>query len=49
MLVWPVTQLMVVVLPAPFGPSSPSTSPMSTRRQMPSTARFTEGLPPVSR
>src|SRR5688500_3046042 len=30
---------MVVVLPAPFGPRIPNTSPVSTRRSMPSTAR----------
>gem|GEM_PF-6341708 len=30
---------MVVVLPAPFGPSKPKTSPASTRRSTPSTAR----------
>src|ERR1700691_4974483 len=29
---------MVVVLPAPFGPSSPKTSPRSTQRSIPSTA-----------
>ncbi len=30
---------MVVVLPAPFGPSTPYTVPASTRRSTPSTAR----------
>src|SRR5687768_5923352 len=30
---------MVVVLPAPFGPSRPKISPLSTRRSIPSTAR----------
>ncbi len=30
---------MVVVFPAPFGPSRPKISPRSTRRSIPSTAR----------
>src|SRR3954469_6862628 len=33
-----------VVLPAPFGPSSPRTSPAATSRSMPSTARTTPKL-----
>src|SRR5581483_7915454 len=36
----PVIMRMVVDLPAPFGPRKPSTSPRSTRNEMPSTARF---------
>src|SRR5512139_1181618 len=34
----PETRLRSVVLPAPFGPMSPCTSPASTRREAPSTA-----------
>jgi hypothetical protein len=30
--------LMVVVLPAPFGPSSPNSSPRSTAKSIPRTA-----------
>src|SRR5687767_12758392 len=36
----PVIMRMVVDLPAPFGPRKPSTSPRSTLKEMPSTARF---------
>src|SRR6476646_7176637 len=36
----PVIILMVVDLPAPFGPRKPSTSPRSTVNEIPSTARF---------
>src|SRR5262245_13041808 len=36
----PVTMRMVVDLPAPFGPRKPSTSPRSTEKDTPSTARF---------
>ena len=37
----PVIILMVVDLPAPFGPRKPSTSPRSTVNEIPLTARFT--------
>ena len=33
-----VQMLIVLVLPAPLGPSSPKSSPFSTEREMPSTA-----------
>src|SRR3954451_19134316 len=36
----PVTMRMVVDLPAPFGPRKPSTSPRSTVKETPSTARL---------
>src|SRR6185295_5596418 len=36
----PVTMRMVVDLPAPLGPRKPSTSPRSTEKEIPSTARF---------
>src|SRR3954447_19275514 len=36
----PVIMRMVVDLPAPLGPRKPSTSPRSTPKEMPSTARF---------
>src|SRR3954463_5801499 len=36
----PVIMRMVVDLPAPLGPRKPSTSPRSTVKEMPSTARF---------
>src|SRR4051812_117660 len=36
----PVIMRMVVDLPAPFGPRKPSTSPRSTLKEMPSTARI---------
>src|SRR4030095_16350741 len=36
----PVIMRMVVDLPAPFGPRKPSTSPRSTLKEMPSTARL---------
>src|SRR5262249_22768030 len=40
----PVTMRMVVDLPAPFGPRKPSTSPRSTAKDTPSTARFAPKL-----
>src|SRR5262245_38631749 len=40
----PVTMRMVVDLPAPFGPRKPSTSPRSTAKETPSTARFAPKL-----
>src|SRR5690349_14079277 len=36
----PVIMRMVVDLPAPFGPRNPSTSPLPTSKETPSTARF---------
>ena len=36
----PVIMRIVVDLPAPFGPRKPSTSPRSTVKEMPSTARL---------
>ena len=36
----PVIMRMVVVLPAPFGPRKPSTSPFSTVNETPFTATF---------
>ncbi len=36
---WPVSTLMVVVLPAPLGPRKPKISPASTSKVTPSTAR----------
>ena len=35
---WPMIILIVVDLPAPFGPSSPSVSPGATLNETPSTA-----------
>src|SRR5512147_419917 len=40
----PVIMRMVVDLPAPFGPRKPSTSPRSTVKEMPSTARLAPKL-----
>ena len=37
---WPRIMRSVVVLPAPFGPSSPKQPPRGTRRSMPSTTVF---------
>ena len=34
----PIIMLIVVVLPAPFGPSSPNVSPLWTSKEIPSTA-----------
>jgi len=36
----------VVVLPAPFGPSSPSTVPGGTAKLTPSTAGLSKAVPP---
>src|SRR3981081_3688857 len=36
----PVIMRMVVDLPAPLGPRNPSTSPLPTSKETPSTARF---------
>ena len=36
--------LIVVVLPAPFGPSSPNSSPRSTANETPRTASTSNGL-----
>ena len=36
----PVIMRMVVDLPAPLGPRNPSTSPRSTEKEIPSTARL---------
>jgi hypothetical protein len=36
----PVIMRIVVDLPAPLGPRKPSTSPRSTLKETPSTARF---------
>ena len=38
--------LIVVVLPAPFGPSSPNSSPRSTANETPRTASTVERLAP---
>src|SRR5882757_1341821 len=40
MVVWPITAMMVEVLPAPLGPSSASTVPAGTARLTSSTARI---------
>ena len=40
----PVSIRMVVDLPAPFGPRKPSTSPRSTAKVIPSTARFVPNI-----
>ena len=42
----PVNMRMVVVLPAPFGPRKPKTSPSRTAKSMPATA--TSGGRPLS-